>query len=151
MIRQDDTETKFRIHKSKRQIFFLAIFRAFMYSTCFIMLYWNFYKSFSLSCIENFSHIFNSKSISSRLKSICPKRCLTRWSNVFDICSYIITHFDSLKKFFAYKFNLILSPFQKKVKIVESCIKAVVKWAPLLYITLLLFKILVNNLVLEQE
>ena len=61
----------------------------------------------SLSCIESFSHIFNSKPISSRLKSGCPKRCLIQWSNLFEICSYIISHFDSLKKFLADKFNLI--------------------------------------------
>lgn len=36
--------------------------------------------------------------------------------------------------------------FKKNVKIVESCIKAVVKWAPLLYIALIPFKILINNL-----
>ena len=100
----------------------------------------------SLSCIETFSHIFNSMSISSRLKTSFPKRCITRWSNVFDIYSYIISHFGSLKNFLSDNFNLNLLPFQKNVKIVESCIKAVVKWAPLLYIALIPFKILINNL-----
>lgn len=99
-----------------------------------------------IECIETFVQIFQSKTISSILKISCPKRCCTRWSNIYDICSWIVIHYEEIEDFFSNEANLKLSVFPKFKSQMKKCIKAIRKWAPLLTILLLPFKILSEKL-----
>lgn len=100
----------------------------------------------SIDCIETFALVFNTKTISSRLKITCPSRCYTRWSIFFDICSWMVIHYDSIEQFLNQQSNLTLRPFHKDYQIISKCIKAIRKWAPLLTILLLPFKIVSEKL-----
>ena len=76
----------------------------------------------------------------------CPKRCITRWNNIFDICSWIVIHYDEIENFFKCYDNITLSPFQQSPQLVQNCIDAVRKWAPLLTVLMMPFKYLSNKL-----
>lgn len=100
----------------------------------------------SIDCIETFALVFNTKTVSTRLKISCPNRCYTRWSNFFDICSWMVIHYEQIEMFLNQESNLKLSAFQKNDQVIAKCIKALRKWAPLLTILLLPFKILSEKL-----
>lgn len=97
-------------------------------------------------CIETFSIVFSSRPVTSRLKLSCPKRCLTRWSNIFEICSFIVINNEAIEKFLSNKNNIKLSSFHKSTEIILNCINAAKYWAPMLTILLLPFKILSEKL-----
>lgn len=66
-----------------------------------------------IECNETFSKVFQSKTISSRLKISCPKRCCTRWSNIYDICSWIISNYEEIEAFLSKSENVKLKVFPK--------------------------------------
>ena len=99
-------------------------------------------------CIETFSIVFSSRPVTSRLKLSCPKRCLTRWSNIFEICSFIVINNEAIEKFLSNKNNIKLSSFHKSTEIILNCINAAKYWAPMLTILLLPFKILSEKIMI---
>ena len=56
--------------------------------------------SIHIRTIESFSIIMNRKDILSKIKISTPKRCLTRWTNLFDIAFFVIEHSDTFISFF---------------------------------------------------
>ena len=61
------------------------------------------YLDDSSKSLETFSNVFSSKTISSRFQCSCPKRCITRWSNIFDISAWIVKHYDNIESFLSEK------------------------------------------------
>ena len=54
-----------------------------------------------LDSLEIFVLLMNKKSVLAVLKLATPKRCITRWTNIYDICSFIAKHYETYLNFFA--------------------------------------------------
>ena len=49
--------------------------------------------------LETFAILTNKKDILSKLKIAMPKRCVTRWTNIFDMASFIMNHLETYLNF----------------------------------------------------
>jgi hypothetical protein len=93
------------------------------------------------SCLEAFTKLLNSKPVLSKLKCSCPSRCFTRWTNIYDIADWIVTHIETLNAFFedpeVYKIKSLQSE-----TILEMCLETMKGASPLLLMLLQVFKVL---------
>ena len=67
----------------------------------------------SIDCIDTFALVFNTKTISIQFKISYPKRCYTRLLIFFDICSWMVIHYNQIELFLIQELNLKLSTFHK--------------------------------------
>ena len=52
-----------------------------------------------LKNIEQFVDVMNRKDVLSKTQIAVPKRCTTRWTNVYDIALFIVKHYETFKNF----------------------------------------------------
>jgi hypothetical protein len=85
--------------------------------------------------------MLNTKQMLARLKRSCPTRCMTRWTNIFDIAAWIIRHRELLNTLFEdrslYKLDILNS-----AEICQMCFDTMKIHAPTLAMLLIVFKIL---------
>ena len=89
-----------------------------------------------IKIIEAFTIIMNKKDILSKIKLSTPKRCLTRWTNLFDICFFVMDHISQFVEFFQNESILELSSLQNAENL-ETILTMLQLTAPL--ISLLLY------------
>ena len=93
--------------------------------------------------VELFSKIFSSKPVASRLGGGCPTVCLTRWTNLYDIASWIVFHVESIVDF------LVSADVREVPEIhehIEGIVKVLFVYAPSLVSFLTAFKLLSQKL-----
>ena len=79
-----------------------------------------------LSDLENFTILMNHKDILSKIQISIPKRCMTRWTNVYDISYYIVEHYETICEFFNTEENYLL-PSMKDSDDLESAYNIITK------------------------
>ena len=93
----------------------------------------------------NFTHIFISKPVVSQLHLVCPRICETRWTNIADICIWIMTHLHIIFKFVAFNESRI-DLIKENIELIRDVL---FESAPTLLLILISFKEL--SLVLERN
>ena len=88
-----------------------------------------------VTTLESFVILTNSKPILGNLKVSTPKRCITRWTNIYDIALYIVKHRDSYISFLENPQNHEIHQL-RHVFHVETFIETVNRIAPTLAILL---------------
>ena len=91
--------------------------------------------------ISNYVHYFRSKPIVAYIQQVCPKFCMTRWTNLFDICHWFLKNKDTIISLFTER--------NEKLKIIENfqdfCI-FFFDYVPLLYFLLYSYKAFISIL-----
>ena len=98
-----------------------------------------------LNSLSNFCIFMNHKDVLSKIKMSTPKRCLTRWTNIFDICSFIMKHYGKYFDFIENQENFSLESLTNSYAI-EVMKQSITFIAPLFFLLLLPFKILSDKL-----
>ena len=52
-----------------------------------------------VSVVETFTILLNKKDVLSQIKLSTPKRCITRWTNMYDICVFVMNHYEKYIQF----------------------------------------------------
>ena len=94
-----------------------------------------------LNSLETFTSIMNSKPVLALFHLATPRRCLTRWTNIFDISIFVARHYDEYAKFFKSEESYSLPVF-KKLGNVKIAKEVMIEIIPLFTIILLPFAIL---------
>ena len=100
--------------------------------------------------LENFTNFMNRKDVLSQLQLAIPKRCLTRWTNVFDIAHYIVLHYAKISSFFNNKETYDLATFSD-VDTLETVFNVLHHTCFILSIILFPFKIISEKLESDQS
>lgn len=102
------------------------------------------HEEFEYHCsnIEHFVHLFSFKKIVSKLHLSCPDICQTRWTNMCDICLWIVKHHLEIVSFVLEKGKSIDIIFEN----IETIAETIYVSAPLLVLLLISFKKLSETL-----
>lgn len=95
----------------------------------------------AVSVLHDFSILLNTKPVLALLKCSCPSRCLTRWTNIYDIAAWIVSHLDALIAFFQNPTVYGLKSLRSH-SVLELCKETMLGAAPLLVLLLQIFKVL---------
>ena len=101
-----------------------------------------------LDSLEVFCSFMNSKPVLACFKLSTPTRCLTRWTNVFDIAFHVAKHYDAYRAFFENKDTYSLSSF-KEVQRVKIAKEVMLKIVPIF--TIVLFPLAILSQKLEND
>ena len=105
-------------------------------------------NSLILNKIERFSCIMNKKPVLSLIKIATPKRCCTRWTNIADICVFVINHYEKFIQFLNNEKIFTISCLNSS-HIIEEIKEVIFQIAPLM--SILLYYPKKVSLVLESD
>lgn len=96
------------------------------------------HEEFDYHCsnVERFVHIFSLKKIISKFHLSCPDICPTRWTNMCDVCTWILKHYQEIFAFVLEKSNYI-EILHENIEIIAEVIYVS---APFLVLLLISFK-----------